>query len=171
MRIDFHETSWNRGRVGAAAAVGRRCASARAIRKRMLRNFSASTPAAFGGGCRRTASGVWPGCAPATLQEGHRNCPIAQEREVLRWFRHSPTEFGFPTELWTAPRVAKLIAKHFHVHFHPRYVNQWLAKRRITPQKPALRSYKRNDREVRRWLREEWPRIKKARGVGVHISS
>ena len=96
---------------------------------------------------------------------------VAQEREVLRWFRRSPTEFGFPTELWTAPRVAKLIAKHFHVRFHPRYVNQWLAKRRITPQKPALRSYKRNDRKVRRWLREEWPRIKKVRGVGVRISS
>jgi len=95
----------------------------------------------------------------------------AQEREVLRWFRRSPTEFGFPTELWTAPRVARLIAKHFHVRFHPRYVNQWLAKRRITPQKPTVRSYKRNDREVRRWLREEWPRIKKVRGVGVRISS
>jgi len=95
----------------------------------------------------------------------------AHEREVLRWFRRSPREFGFPTELWTAPRVAKLIAKHFHVRFHPRYVNQWLAERRITPQKPALRSYKRDDREVRRWLREEWPRIKKVRGVGVRISS
>jgi len=95
----------------------------------------------------------------------------AQEREVLRWFRRSPTEFDFPTELWTAPRVTKLIAKHFHVRFHPRYVCQWLAERRITPQKPVVRSYKRDDREVRRWLREEWPRIKKVRGVGVRISS
>src|SRR3972149_4242363 len=95
----------------------------------------------------------------------------AQEREVLRWFRRSPTEFGFPSELWTAPRVAKLIAKHFHVRFHPRYVCQWLAERRITPQKPVVRSYKRDDREVRRWLREEWPRIKKVRGVGGRISS
>jgi transposase len=95
----------------------------------------------------------------------------AQEREVLRWFRRLPSEFGFPTELWTAPRVAKLMAKHFHVRFHPRYVCQWLAQRRITPQKPALRSYKRNDREVRHWLREEWPRIKKVRGVDVPTSS
>jgi transposase len=95
----------------------------------------------------------------------------AQEREVLRWFRRLPSEFGFPTELWTAPRVAKLMAKHFHVRFHPRYVCQWLAERRITPQKPVLRSYKRDDREVRRWLREEWPRIKKVRGVGVPTSS
>ena len=95
----------------------------------------------------------------------------AQQRKVLRWFHRSPTKFGFPTELWTAPRVAKLIDKRFHVHFHPRYVNQWLAQRRITPQKPALRSYKRDDREVRRWLREEWPRIKKVPGVGGRTSS
>jgi transposase len=94
-----------------------------------------------------------------------------QERQVLRWFRRSPSEFGFPSELWTAPRVAKVIAQRFHVRFHPRYVNQWLAQRRITPQKPTLRSYKRDDRKVRRWLREEWPRIKKVRGVGVRTSS
>jgi transposase len=86
---------------------------------------------------------------------------------VLRWFRRSPTEFGFRTELWTAPRVAALIQKKFRVKFHPRYINQWLADRRITPQKPERQARERNDREVCRWLREEWPRIKKPPGVGV----
>ena len=90
-----------------------------------------------------------------------------QEREVLRWFRRSPREFGFPTELWTAPRVAQLIQRKFRKKFHPRYVNQWLARRRITPQKPERQARERDDRAVRRWLREEWPRIKKVPGVGV----
>ena len=49
-----------------------------------------------------------------------------QERIVLGWFRKSPTEFGFPTELWTAPRVAQLIERTFGVKFHPRYLNAWL---------------------------------------------
>jgi transposase len=92
-----------------------------------------------------------------------RKLTAAQAREVLRWFSRSPTEFGFGTDLWTAPRVAKLIAKRFRVHFHPRYINQWLAERRVTPQKPAHQARERNEREVRRWLREEWPRIKKVR--------
>jgi transposase len=96
-----------------------------------------------------------------------RKLTRAQEREVVGWFSRSPTEFGFCTELWTAPRVAKLIAKKFRVHFHPRYINQWLAKRRITPQKPARQARERDEREVRRWLREEWPRIKKVRGGAV----
>jgi transposase len=93
-----------------------------------------------------------------------------QEREVLKWFRQSPTKFGFRTELWTAPRVAELILRKFRKKFHPRYLNQWLAQRRITPQKPSRQARERNEREIRRWLREEWPRIKKVRGVGVPIS-
>lgn len=92
---------------------------------------------------------------------------INQERQVLRWFRKSPCEFGFPTELWTAPRVTELIQRKFHQEFHPHYINQWLADRRITPQKPERQARERNHREVRRWLREEWPRIKKVLGVGV----
>jgi transposase len=92
-----------------------------------------------------------------------------QERRVLSWFRRSPGEFGFPTELWTASRVTELIRRRFHKEFHPHYINQWLAQRRITPQKPARQARERNERKVRRWLREEWPRIKKARRGGVHI--
>jgi transposase len=96
---------------------------------------------------------------------------LRQEREVLRWFRQSPTKFGFTTELWTAPRVAELMLRKLRKRFHPRCLNQWLAQRRITPQKPSPQARERNQREIRRWLREEWPRIKKVRGVGVPISS
>lgn len=96
---------------------------------------------------------------------------LRQEQTVLRWFLRSPTEFGFTTELWTAPRVAELILRKFRKRFHPRYLNQWLAQRRITPQKPSRQARERNQRKIRRWMREEWPRIKKVPGVGVLISS
>jgi transposase len=92
---------------------------------------------------------------------------LMQERQVLQWFRHSPREFGFPTELWTASRVTQVIQRKFRKKFHPHYINQWLADRRITPQKPERQARERDEREVRRWLREEWPRIKKVPGVGV----
>ena len=90
-----------------------------------------------------------------------------QEREVLRWFRKSPREFGFATELWTAPRVTELIRRKYRKKLHPHYVNQWLAQRRITSQKPEQQARERNQREVRRWLGEELPRIKKVPGVSV----
>ena len=55
------------------------------------------------------------------------------------------------------------------IKFHPRYINQWLAERRITPQKPRFQAREQDEDEVRRWLREEWPRIKKVRRGGVPI--
>jgi transposase len=94
---------------------------------------------------------------------------LRQELAVLRWFRKSPREFGFPTELWTGARVSELIQRRFRKRLHPHYVIQWLADRRITSQKPERQARERNQREVRRWLREEWPRIKKVRGVSVPI--
>jgi len=90
-----------------------------------------------------------------------------QERQVLGWFRHSPTSFGFPTELWTAARVAQVIYRKWRIKFHPRYVSQWLAERRITPQKPRFQAREQDEDEVQRWLREEWPRIKKVRRGAV----
>lgn len=84
-----------------------------------------------------------------------------QQRQVLSWLKRSPTEFGFDTELWTAPRVARLIHERFGVSFHSRYVNEWLTKRKITPQKPETQPRERNTRRVAAWLSRTWPRIKK----------
>jgi transposase len=86
-----------------------------------------------------------------------------QEGEVLHWFSRSPTEFGFPTELWTARRVRMLIWKTFGVKFNTTYLNYWLAQRRITPQKPQRRPRERDEKAIRRWVTEEWPRKKKER--------
>jgi transposase len=84
-----------------------------------------------------------------------------QARQVLGWLKRSPTDFGFDTELWTAPRVARLIQERFGVEYHPRYVNEWLTKRGITPQKPERQPRERNARRVAAWLSRTWPRIKK----------
>lgn len=87
-----------------------------------------------------------------------------QEKQVLGWFTRSPTEFGYPNELWTGPRVAEQILKHFGVEFNPRYILHWLRVRGITPQKPETFARERDDKEIRRWVRVELPRIVKKRG-------
>jgi transposase len=88
----------------------------------------------------------------------------------LGWFHRSPKSFGFPTELRTAARVAAVIRRKWRVKFHPRYLNQWLAERRITPQKPRFQAREQDESKVQRWLRENWPRIKKVRRGGVPTS-
>jgi len=115
---------------------------------------------------RRGGDGALEGRDPSGRP---RKLTRAQERQVLGWFRRSTKSFGFPTELWTAARVTTVIYRKWRVRFHPRYLNQWLAERRITPQKPRFQAREQNEDEVQRWLREDWPRIKKVRRGGVPI--
>jgi len=80
---------------------------------------------------------------------------------VLSWFGRRATEFGFPNELWTAGRVAQLIERTFGVHFHPNYLSTWLARRRISPQKPEKQARERDPAKIERWLANEAVEVKK----------
>jgi transposase len=99
------------------------------------------------------AASTAPGRTPRLTPE--------QSQVVLGWLARPATEFGFATELWTAPRVARLIEKTFAVAYHPRYLNEWLTARGITPQKPRRVPRERDQAEIDRWVAEELPRIKK----------
>ena len=86
-----------------------------------------------------------------------------QEKVVLRWLADSPTEHGFPTELWTGARVAALIEEEPGIDFHPRYLQRWLRAHGLTPQKPQRVPRERNPAVIAAWLATDWPRIKKRR--------
>jgi transposase len=67
---------------------------------------------------------------------------------------------GWHNQLWTAARVARLIEQQFRITYHPEHVRKIL-KRRLgwTSQKPRRRARERNDKEVARWVGDEFPRI------------
>ena len=67
---------------------------------------------------------------------------------------------GWPNQLWTADRVARLIRERFQVTHHPEHVRKIL-KQRLgwTSQKPKKKARERNDKEVERWKGDELPRI------------
>jgi transposase len=91
-----------------------------------------------------------------------------QEKIVLRWLSDLPFEHGFPTDLWSAPRLAQLIEQEFGIHFNPNYLTTWLRQRNYTPQKPQRVHREQDDEAIARWLAEDWPRIKqKARRRGA----
>lgn len=108
------------------------------------------------GGAEALAAKQTPG-RPARLSE-------EQEQEVLSWFSRPASEFGFTGDWWTAPRVAKVIEETFGVSFHPRYLNAWLAQRRITPQKPANQPRERDEAAIEEWLEDRWPELVKKAG-------
>jgi transposase len=67
---------------------------------------------------------------------------------------------GWPNHLWTSKRVAILIRRHFGVHYHPDHVRRMLEQRlHWTSQKPQKHARECNDKEVERWLADDWPRI------------
>ncbi len=68
---------------------------------------------------------------------------------------------GFPTDLWTCPRVAQLIWERFGVDYHVDHVGRLLHGLGFSPQKPARRAIERDEAEIQRWLKERWPRVKK----------
>lgn len=96
---------------------------------------------------------------------------VTREKIVLRWLRGSPIEHGFATELWTARRLAQLIAEEFAIRFNPRALAGWLRDRGFTPQKPERVPRERDPGSIAAWLASDWPRIKKkARRQGAHIA-
>jgi transposase len=84
-----------------------------------------------------------------------------QEKVIRRWLEGSPAEHGFPTDLWTAPRLARLIRDEWGVGLSPRYLCAWLRERGFSPQKPRRRARERDPAAIDRWLAVDWPRIKK----------
>ena len=94
-----------------------------------------------------------------------------QEKIVGRWLADNPTEHGFATELWSAPRLAQLIEQEFGICFHSDYLTTWLRQRGYTPQKPRRVHRERDDEAIAGWLAQDWPRIKKRHADGARTSS
>ena len=68
---------------------------------------------------------------------------------------------GFATELWTLPRVAKLIEERFGVRYSTGHIWHLLRRLRFSCQKPARRAIQRDEAHIERWKKRRWPALKK----------
>lgn len=68
---------------------------------------------------------------------------------------------GFATDLWTCPRIAEVIERQFGVSYHVDHVGRLLHQLGWSPQKPERRAVERDEDEIRRWVKEDWPQVKK----------
>ena len=94
----------------------------------------------------------------------------AQEKVIRRWLADKPTEHGFSTDLWTGPRLARMIHQEFDVDLNAKYLTVWLRRRGFTPQKPHRIPCERDPEAIAAWLAFDWPRIKKKPGGNTPIS-
>lgn len=94
-----------------------------------------------------------------------------QRGALVKMVLQGPMGFGFSTELWTCRRIAQLIRRQFGVDYHPDHLGRLLHSCGLTPQRPQRIAKERNEREIRRWIREDWPRLKKKPGPAGRTSS
>lgn len=88
----------------------------------------------------------------------------ARQRRVLeRALLRGAEAAGFPTPLWTCPRVTTWIEQRFAVRYHPDHVCRLLHALGFTPQKPARRAVERDEEAIGQWVKQQWPAIKKKR--------
>ena len=70
---------------------------------------------------------------------------------------------GFPTDLWTCPRIAKVIEKRYGVHYHVDHIPRLMASLGFSAQKPEKQAAERDEERIARWVAKDWRRIKKRR--------
>ncbi len=85
--------------------------------------------------------------------------------------RQGPQASGFPTAVWTLPRVAAVIEQVSGVRYHPGHVWRLLRAGGWTPQRPATRARERDEAAIQQWRTERWPAVKKTPGAAARGSS
>ena len=86
---------------------------------------------------------------------------IKQRKQLQRYLLQGPRAVGFSTDLWTCPRVAKVIRDEFDVDYHVDHIGRVLHGLGFSPQKPERRAIERDEESIQRWVRYTVPHIKK----------
>jgi transposase len=68
---------------------------------------------------------------------------------------------GYPTDLWTLPRVRSQIVKLGGPSFSMVHVWRLLGRMGFSPQRPTSRARQRDEAAIAQWKRRQWPRLKK----------
>jgi transposase len=84
-----------------------------------------------------------------------------QMRRVAMALRRGPRAHGFRTNLWTLPRVTRVIKQLTGVQYHPGHVWRLLGALDWTLQRPAKRAKERNEAAIEHWKTMRWPAVKK----------
>jgi transposase len=87
------------------------------------------------------------------------------DAKAMRWIydtvtMKNPLQLKFSFALWTAKMVGEAIFQEFGVKLSKASVCRLLTQLGLTPQRPIWRAYQQRPEQVKKWLEEEYPRIR-----------
>lgn len=84
-------------------------------------------------------------------------------KDTLSMLYDDATIYGFENPLWNCKMVQQMIFKKTGKTMHPSGIRKLFRKLNLSPQKPERLSPQKNKRLVKKWVREEWPKIEEHR--------
>ena len=91
--------------------------------------------------------------------------PRKLEGKAMRWIYRTvtmknPMQLQFSYALWTAKMIGEIIYRQFGIKLSKASVCRLLIQLGLTPQKPVWRAYQQRPEEIKKWLSEDYPRIR-----------
>ena len=98
-----------------------------------------------------------------TVKASGRPSDLSPEQlaQLPQALENGAEHFGFRGQVWTRRRVGAVIRRLFGVSYSDSHVGRLIAKIKWSLQKPIDRATQRDEAAIKRWVEEDWPRIKK----------
>lgn len=90
-------------------------------------------------------------------------------RRVERALRQGALAYGFDSDLWTLRRIAVVIERVTGVRHHPSHVWRILGQLGWSVQRPQRRATERDEEQIARWVKQDWPRIRQKRASARRV--
>src|SRR5436309_4393143 len=82
-----------------------------------------------------------------------------QKMQIAGLLARGAEAYGFRGDVWTASRVAEVIARTFGVHYHRDHVGKLLREAGWSRVIPVERASQRDEEAIKEWVQERWPAI------------
>jgi transposase len=109
---------------------------------------------------------AWNQTGEEGLWEGHRSgrpteLGAAQRERLADIVESGPVAYGLNTAVWTSPLLKRIISEEFDVNYHPGHDRRLLGNMGFSVQRPTTRLVQADAQKRNRWIRYQYPDLKK----------